>query len=167
MIRTQIRLSLTFLLVMAFVPRISWAQEQVSLTATDSAAIKQVITGFADSYNRHNAQDVAKWFTQDADFTTVRGATTNGRTQIEEHFVPLFAGRLKDVHRELSVRSMKLLTPAVVSVYIDSEVTGTKGVDGSALPAHKGLYDWILTKQGGRWLINVFHESDLPSPPSP
>jgi uncharacterized protein (TIGR02246 family) len=166
MVRTQIRLILALLLVMTFVPTISWTQEQAGLTATDSAAIRQVIAGFADSYNRHNAQDVARWFTEDADFTTTRGATTNGRTQIEEHFVPLFAGRLKDVHRYLSVRSMRLLTPDVVSVYIDSDVTGTKTVDGSAVPAHKGLYDWILTKHGGRWLINVFHESDLPSPPS-
>lgn len=167
MVRTQLNLSLSFLLVMTFAPKISWAQKDASLPETDSAAIKQVIAGFTDGYNRHNSQDVARWFTADGDFTTVQGATISGRPQIEQHFVPLFAGRLKDVHREVTVRSLKLLTPDVVSAYITCEITGSRGADGSALPARRGLYDWILTKQGGRWLINVFHESDLPSPPSP
>jgi uncharacterized protein (TIGR02246 family) len=166
MVWTQTKFSLTFLLIMIFVPTISWAQKQASLPDADSTAIKQVVAGFTDSYNRHNAQDVAKWFTADGDFTTVQGATISGRPQIEEHFVPLFAGRLKDVHREVVVRSLKLLTPDVVSAYMECVITGSKGADGSALPARKGLYDWILTKQGGHWLISVFHESDLPSPPA-
>jgi uncharacterized protein (TIGR02246 family) len=166
MVWTSIKPAFTALLLVMFLPVILSAQKQTLLTDSDSAAIRQVIAGFADSYNRHNAQDLAKWFTQDADFTTARGVTTHGRTQIEEHFATLFAGRLKDVHREVSVRSTRLLTPEVVSVNIDCEVTGTKGTDGSELPAHKGLYDWILTKQDGRWLINVFHESDLPLGPA-
>jgi uncharacterized protein (TIGR02246 family) len=148
-------------------PVISWPQKQATLTANDSAAIKQVIVGFTDSYNHHDARDLAKWFTVDGDFTTAQGVTSQGRKQIEEHHAPLFAGRLKDVHREVSVRSMRLLTPDVVSVYIDCLVTGSRDVDGSVIPARKGLYYLILTKQGGGWLIDVFHGFDLPSPSSP
>jgi uncharacterized protein (TIGR02246 family) len=166
MVWIRIKLTVTAFLLITFSSLILWAQKQSGLTDSDSAAIRQVIAGFADSYNRHNAQDVAKWFSQDADFTTVQGVTTHGKAQIEEHFAPLFAGRLKDAHRAVSVRSIRLLTPEVASVNIDCEVTGTKGTDGSERPAHKGLYDWILTKQDGRWLINVFHESDLPAAPA-
>jgi len=159
--------SCAFLFIL-LVPTILCAQNPTGLPEKDSASIRRVVTGFADSYNRHDAQALARWFTQDADFTTTQGVTIHGRRLIDEHFEPLFSGRLKSVHRTLSVRSIRLLTPEVASVNIECEVSGAKKTDGSELANHKGLYAWILTRQDGQWLINVFHESDLPSaPPSP
>jgi uncharacterized protein (TIGR02246 family) len=163
MVRTRMRYGLIFLLGMVFAPAISWAQKQATLTVADSAAIKQVITGFTDSYNHHDPHDLAKWFTANGEFTTAEGDISQGRKEIEEHHAPLFVERLKDVHREVSVKSMRLLTPDVASVYIYYEVTGSRSASGSPIPARKGLYYLILTRQGGRWLIDVFHGFALPS----
>jgi uncharacterized protein (TIGR02246 family) len=131
-----------------------------------SVAIKSTIDGFNDSFNHHDAHAVAMWFTEDADFINTQQAESHGRSGIEEHFVPLFAGRLKNAHRTCTVKSVRLITPDVAAVTMDYVLTGTTGTNGEVVPVRKGLYDWIVTKQNGKWLINVLHESELAQPPA-
>jgi uncharacterized protein (TIGR02246 family) len=130
-----------------------------------SAAVKGVIDGFTDSFNRHDPHGVAAWFADDADFINTQQVTSHGRKGIEEHFVPLFAGRLKNAHRTCTVRSIRFINPEVAVVTMDYVLTGTTGTNGEEAPVRKGLYDWIVTKQNGKWLINVLHESEQASAP--
>ena len=76
----------------------------------------------------------------------------------------LLAGPLKNVHRTDTVKSVRLLTPEIASVDGFWEMTGTKAADGSDNPLRKGLFDYVVTKQNGRWFITIFHESDFVLP---
>jgi uncharacterized protein (TIGR02246 family) len=144
-----------------------FASAKVTGAADDaSAAIKNTIDGFNDSFNRHDAHAVAMWFAEDADFINTQQALSHGRIGIEEHFVPLFAGRLKNAHRTCTVKSVRLLTPDVAAVTMDYVLTDTTGTNGEDVPVRKGLYDWIVTKENGKWLINVLHESELAQAPA-
>jgi len=145
---------------------ISLAPNQVNAADDESSAIKSVITGFTDSFNRHDAHAVAMWFTEDADFTNVGQVTSHGRKEIEAHFMPLFTGRLKNSHRTFSLRTIRFLTPTVASVAMDYELMDTIDPSGKVVPLRKGYYDWVVTKQNGRWLINVLHESELAPAPA-
>lgn len=127
----------------------------------DSAAVKHVIQGFTDAFNQHDSHAVGMWFTDDADFTNVTQDKTHGRTDIEQHFVPLFAGRLKDAHRTYTIKNIRFIRPDVATVQMDYVLTGALDRGGAPTPARKGIYDWIVSKQDGKWLINVFHESEL------
>jgi uncharacterized protein (TIGR02246 family) len=130
----------------------------------DSAAIKHVIEGFTADFNRHDSHAVSVWFTEDADFINVQQADSQGRKNIEDHFVPLFSGRLKNAHRTISVKSIRFVTPDVAVADVDYELTGAINVNGTADPLRKGLYDWVLVKQNGKWLISAFHESEVAAP---
>jgi uncharacterized protein (TIGR02246 family) len=145
---------------------VSLAPNQANAADDESPAIKNVITGFTDSFNQHNAHAVAMWFTEDADFTNVGQVTSHGRQDIEAHFVPLFAGRLKNSHRTYTLRTIRFLTPSVASVAMDYELADTTDSSGKVVPLRKGFYDWVVTKQNGRWLINVLHESELAPVPA-
>jgi uncharacterized protein (TIGR02246 family) len=140
--------------------------KQVKATVDESTAVMSVINGFTDAFNHHDAHALAMWFTEDADFTNVGQVTSHGRKDIEEHFVPRFAGFLKNSHRTYTVRSIRFLTPEVTSIAMDYELTGTMRPNGTEIPPRKGLYDWIVTKQNGKWLINVLHESELAQAPA-
>ncbi len=132
----------------------------------DSAAIKHVIEGFTADFNRHDSHAVSAWFTEDADFINVQQADSQGRKNIEDHFVPLFSGRLKNARRSVSVKSIRFITPDVAVADVDYELTGAINVNGTADPKRKGLYDWVLVKQNGKWLISAFHESELAAAPA-
>jgi len=131
----------------------------------DSAAIKTLFANFNDAFNNHDAHAAAMLFTDDANFINVQGATTRGRGEIEQHLAPLFSARLKTAHRDVSLRDIRFLRSDTATVDSDFEMSGLMGPDGAAVPPAKGLYDWIVMKQNGHWLIVVWHETNLPAPP--
>lgn len=126
-----------------------------------SADIKSLIDGFTAAFNNHDAQALAMSFTEDADFISVQQADSHSRKGIEDHFVPLFSGRLKNAHRAYTLKNVRFISPDVASVTMDYVLTGTTGANGEQVPPRKGLYDWVVVKQNGKWLISVLHESEL------
>jgi len=166
MISTRVKVALAVLVFVSFPLAATWAKPADSHEA-DSAAIKKLFADFNDAFNNHDAHAAAMLFTDDGDFITVAGAKTTGQAGIEQHLAPLFAGRLKTAHRDVSFRDIRFLRPDVATVDSDFEMSGLVGASGAAIPPGKGLYDWIVMKQNGRWLIAVWHESNLPVPPAP
>jgi uncharacterized protein (TIGR02246 family) len=162
----RMRAVMAALLLVSFSLAVTWAKPADSHEA-DSAAIKKLFADFNDAFNNHDAHAAAMQFTDDADFITIQGATTHGKSGIEEHLAPLFAGRLKTAHREVSLRDIKFLRPDTATVDSDYVMSGLAGPNGDAVAPAKGIYDWIVMKQNGRWLIAVWHESNLPVAAAP
>jgi uncharacterized protein (TIGR02246 family) len=144
----------------------SWAKPADSNEA-DSASIKKLFADFNNAFNSHDAHAAAMQFTDDGEFITVAAATSRGKAEIEQHLAPLFGDRLKAAHRDVSLRGVRFLGPDTATIDSDFVMTGLTGPNG-AIPPIKGFYDWIVMKQNGRWLIAVWHESNLPvAPPAP
>ena len=143
---------------------VSWAQDPSKTTDADSAAIKQVITDFYESFTRHDAHATAMTFAEDGDFTNMSGAHVHGRKAIEDRFASLYAGNLRAAHRTDTVRSIRYITPQVAFVDADTVITGTKAPDGSEIPVRKGLMIVVLAKEKDRWMISNFHEAEYPPP---
>jgi uncharacterized protein (TIGR02246 family) len=160
------RIAILGTVVFLFVAPRSWAQAPSKADDVESAAIKQVVTDFNESFSRHDAHATAMNFAEDADFTNMYGAQRHSRKEIEERFTALFASNLKSAHRTDAVRNIRFLTPELASVDADSVITGSTAPDGSTIPPRKGLLIVVLTKQNGRWLISVFHEAEFPPTPA-
>ena len=131
----------------------------------DSAAIKKLYNDFNDAFNNHDAKAAAALFTADGEFVTIAAAVSNGPKEIEDHLAPLFAGRLKTAHRDVTFRNIRFLSADLATVDSDFVMSGLMGPNGQPIPPGKGFYDWIVKKQNGKWLITVWHESNLPAPP--
>ena len=149
-----------FLFIAAFATRAARGADDAS------GGIKSLIDGFTASFNSHDAHALSMWFADDADFISVQQAKYHSRKGIEEHFVPLFSGRFKNAHRSYTLKDIRLISPDVASVTMDYVLTGTNGTNGEQAPPRKGLYDWIVVKQNGKWLISVLHESELAPAPA-
>ena len=165
---TRERATVAVLLFVSFPLAIAWGQMQSNTADVDSAAIKQAVADFSEAFNHHDAHATAASFTEDAELTNLRGISNHGRKEIEEHYASIYAGFLKNAHRTDSVRSIRFVTPEIVLVDTEWEMTGSKAPDGSNidLPLRKGLLDWVMTKQNSKWLISVFHETEFPLAPS-
>jgi uncharacterized protein (TIGR02246 family) len=134
-------------------------------SATD--AITHTVEQFVDAWNRHDAHAFAMTFTEDADFTNVQGVHANGRANVESFHSSRFAGIFKNTHLTASIRSIRMLSPEIAEVDADWQMTGVKAPDGSARPDRKGLLDWIMIKgPGGKWPIEIMHNTDLTNIPT-
>jgi uncharacterized protein (TIGR02246 family) len=126
-------------------------------SSDDVAAIRQAVAQYADAMNRHDGHAAAMSFAEDADYTDAAGIAFHGRKGIDEGFTSMFLDRLRTAHWDVSVRSVRFLSPTIASVDNDWKSTGSKNPDGSPRPVHTGVHTWIMTKQNGRWLITIFH----------
>ena len=109
---------------------------------------------------------MAKNFTDDADFTNVRGTTAHGQKAIIEMHSDLFKGPFKDSHIRTLDLQTRFLSDTIADLDIHWEMTNVNWPDGSPRPDRKGLANATLEKRDGKWLIVVSHNMDLPEPHS-
>jgi uncharacterized protein (TIGR02246 family) len=162
MISTHVKTTLIIFSIFSFSYASLWAQAQPKVSDADSSSIKQVVAGYSEAFNHHDAHASAILFAEDADFTNLRGAYRHGQKDIEQIFVSLYAGMLKNAHRTDTVKNIRFLTPEIAVMEDFWEITGSKTPDGLDNPDRKGLFGWVLTKVNGQWKITVFHEAEFP-----
>jgi uncharacterized protein (TIGR02246 family) len=155
MISVQSKAALAVLLFLTF----STARSRAQMTSNrdaDTAAIKQCVAAFADTWNSHDAHGVAMDYVEDGDFSSIKGEASHGRKELEDHYTTIFSTFLKNAHTTDTVRSIRFLGPDIASVDIDWLVTEPSAPGGVL---RKGLLTWIVTKRNGQWMITIYHES--------
>jgi uncharacterized protein (TIGR02246 family) len=162
MISAHAKIAATISAVILFSLGIASAQMQPKVSDADSSAVKAVVAGYDDAFNKHDAHAVGALFAEEGDFTNMRGAGKHGRKDIETNYGNLFNGGLKTAHITDTLKNVRFITPEVAQLDADWEMTGTKAADGSDNPTRKGGLDWVVAKVNGQWLIVVFHESEYP-----
>jgi uncharacterized protein (TIGR02246 family) len=141
----------------------SKGQTTDSVNTKDEELIKKVLTDFTDAWNKHDAKAFSMIFAVDADFTNVGGNSKHGRNEIEKHHEPSFKTKWKDSYQKITQSKIRFIKPDVVAVDAWWELTGIKGPEGQDMPLRKGLLNFIMTKNGGIWLITVMHNMDWPA----
>src|SRR5579863_5372537 len=77
----------------------------------NEAAIKQVVAGFSDGWNSHDAHSMCVSLADDVEWANWRGEVVHSRAEVEDQHAKLFAGLYKNTHRTDTVRSIRYLTP--------------------------------------------------------
>jgi uncharacterized protein (TIGR02246 family) len=130
--------------------------------ARDEEAIRNVLADFIDAWNRHDAKAFSMVFAEDADFTNVSGVSAHGRSEVEAFHAPRFATKFKDTRQRITEVKIRFIRDDVAAVDARWEMTGAKAPDGRDVPRRKGLLNFVMTRQGERWLITVMHNTELP-----
>jgi len=154
MISVQTKAALAVFLFLTFTAA-SYRAQMATNRDADTAAIKQAVAAFADTWNSHDAHGVAMHYVEDGDFTSIKGEPSHGRKELEDHYTTIFTTFLKNAHTTDTVRSIHFLAPDLASVDIDWLVTDPAAPGGVL---RKGLLTWILSKRGGEWKIVIYHE---------
>jgi uncharacterized protein (TIGR02246 family) len=144
-----------------FHTQMMWAQQP------DEVAIRAVVDGFMDAWNRHDAKAFGSFFTPDADFTNWRGVGASGRDKIEEFHAKSFATLFKDSHQSHSDVKIRFIRPDVASVDVHWEMTGATDHQGNPRPPRNGLLSFVMVKDGSKWQIAVMHNLDISALPPP
>ena len=135
---------------------------------TADKSVEQAIEGLARAleaaWNRHDAHGLAEPFAEDAEFTNVFGMAVRGRAAIEALHAPLFKTMFTDSHLTVTETRVRMIRSDVAAVDVKWTMTGARDPHGNPWPERAGLLNWIVTRHGERWLIDVSHNMDLPSP---
>ena len=133
--------------------------------ATDTSekeGIKEVLNAFADAWNVHDPKRFSQLFSEDTDFTNVKGVYRHGRTAFEEFHTPFFKTVWASSTLKINRSRIRFIKPDVAAVDAWWDLDGLKGPDGTHRPPRTGLLMFIMTKEDNNWMITVMHNMDLP-----
>jgi uncharacterized protein (TIGR02246 family) len=132
-----------------------------SANSADDAAIKDVVAGFSNGWNTHDAHAMCVSLADDVEWVNWRGEPLAARKDVEEEHAKLFADLYKNTHRNDEVKFIKYVTPNLAIVDDYWTMTGSRKRDGSDWPYRAGLYNFVMAKRDGRWIVIVSHAADF------
>lgn len=132
---------------------------QSSSNRGDEEAIRKVIVGTTDAFNKHDAKAFTRFYTPDAELVTVRGERMRGSAEIEKGLAAIFATRARAVTLRTLDVAVRFIKPDVAVAHVTNELSGLVGAEGEQLPAHRELSIRVLVKERGRWLVTAFHNT--------
>jgi ketosteroid isomerase-like protein len=152
--------------------------DQPKKPTTDEEAVRKVVNGFAEAWNRHDTNAREALFTPDADFVNVVGAHWKGRESIQLNHGFLHGAIPADsagvtlpkgaygiyktsnlTHKQVEVR---FLRKDVAVAHVQAELQG----DARTKDTRRTLLVMILTKENGRWLVAVAQNTEINRPPA-
>jgi uncharacterized protein (TIGR02246 family) len=144
--------------------------------STDEEAVRKVVNGFPEAWNRHDMNAFGALFAPDADFVNVTGAHWKGRESIQLYHafvhgaVPIDSagvtppkaiyGIFKTSILQFKQIDVRFLRKDVAMAHIQTELLG----DARTKDPRRTLVVFILTQEGGRWLIAVAQNTEINRP---
>jgi uncharacterized protein (TIGR02246 family) len=154
------------LIVLLAIPAIKFCGQRSTKAAdfgaaADDAAIKQVVSGFSDGWNSHDAHSMCLSLAEDVQWVNWRGEVLHTRKDVEDQHATLFSGLYKNTHRTDTVKTIRYFTPELASVDNYWSMTGAKTRDGADWPYREGYVNYLMAKRNGHWVIIVSHTADF------
>jgi uncharacterized protein (TIGR02246 family) len=135
---------------------------------SDEKEIRNVEAALQEAWNHHDAKAFASLFTEDADCINVLGWWWKGRREIERKVADAHAFIFREsilTNNEVDVR---FVTSEIAVVHVRWSMIGHKTDDGTPGPPRNGIETDILQKQGGKWFVVSFHNTNsVPERPFP
>lgn len=151
-------LALAALLVLA---TSSVAGTEATAGTGEDAAVKQVVAGFSDGWNHHDAHTMCASLADDVQWVSWRGEVYSSRKEVEDAHAKLFADLYKNTHRSDTVKSIRYMTPDIASVDDYWTMTGARTREGADWPYRAGYASFLMVKRGGRWIVVASHTADF------
>src|SRR5207248_11491805 len=93
----------------------------------DEQAIRQVVAGFVESWNRNDMHAFAGYCAPDADYVVITGRHLKGREEIEKYHAQLLNGQYKGSKLAGNPESLRFLKPDVAIGHVAFEVSYDEG----------------------------------------
>ncbi len=128
--------------------------------AEDEKAIRQIVQALEDAWNAGDSEAWSAHVANEICHTVWNGHFVKGKEALTTAHQEIFDTIYKGSRQKLTVRWVRFLRPDVAAVQFDGEVE----IVGKEEP-FKARPLILLTKQDGRWLIEVFQNTPIMSFP--
>ena len=122
----------------------------------DEAAVRKVVSNFAESWNHPGMPGFGDLFADDADFVVITGKWLKGRNEIVSYHKELLETYYKGSRVTPEEVTARFLRPEVAVAHVRWAASYTE--DGKE-QKRTALMTMTFTKQGTKWLIAAVHNT--------
>lgn len=147
---------------------------RVLAVSNDAEDVRNVVAGFAATWNRHDLDAFGKLFAPDADFVNVQGHFWTGRQSIQAQHAwshgaipadsPGFSeedrryyGIFKNSTMKFDPVDVRFLRNDVAVAHVNWELLG----DARTQNSRHGVFTFVLTRQNRGWLIAAAQNTEI------
>jgi uncharacterized protein (TIGR02246 family) len=115
--------------------------------------IRKLYADFSASWNAHDANKMASFWSLDGDTVEPDGMAAKGNGEVEKHFAEEQATAMKDSTLKLTIDSVWFVTADVALVDGSYVVLNAHDPNGQQLPPRKGLVTSVVIREDGTWHV--------------
>ncbi len=150
--------NMTVLIITLITFNTVYSSMAVAQTDSDSAAVFTRIEEYQRTFNTHNPETLAAFFTEDADFVMFNLPRLQGREAIENwwraYWQSSFNKQEPGRRGTFVLNSVRFIAEDVAVVNVET-TTGGQDTLGIKLHTRKARGTWVMLKQNGNWLITA------------
>ena len=153
---------------------LSWIAPSHAQGVSDTSAVRSVVAGFAEAWNRHDMDAFGRLFTPDADFVNVAGSWWKGRVAIQHNHayshgtIPQadtagFGGNPAHwgIFRHSTMRFDAIDIRFVRSDIALARVAWRLSNDARTALARTGMLLFVVVRDEGEWHIAAAHNTEI------
>ena len=128
------------------------------------ADIHEVVRKVQDGWNTGDGQAFAAPFAENADYIPVHGMHARGRAAIGEGHQQIFDTFYKGSNNTFTVEDVRFIRPDVAVAHVHHHLrlqAPVKWPSGETVRGAQARSTWVLTKDGGKWLVAAFHNTHI------
>jgi len=134
-------------------------------TATDEAAIRQIIQDEVAAWNKGDADVYSQHVVDDITFTNLSGTYFTGRQAFHDRHDKILKTVYRGSKKQEDIVAMKFLRPDVALVDILQTITGYQtllpGTTADAKGRLRSRLLQVMVKNGGEWKVAAYHNVDV------
>jgi ketosteroid isomerase-like protein len=140
---------------------------------TDEASVRNVVTGFATTWNNHDMDSFGKLFAPDADFVNVTGILMKGHSEIQSHHawshgaipesthvprtLPKNYGIFKNSTMKFATIDVRFLQKDVALAHVNWQLFG----DTRTSTPRRGVFLFVLNRGRQGWQIDTAQNTEI------
>jgi uncharacterized protein (TIGR02246 family) len=123
--------------------------------ATETAQIEEFVTEYEEIWQSHDAERLAALYAEDADMMFGIQPRIIGREAIETWWSNYFSHIDSGRQLAISIDSIRILSPYVALINVETTTGGTHSQTNEALESRKARGTWIVTRSRDSWTISA------------
>ena len=136
------------------------AAQLAAQSPSDEQSIRALAAEFERAWNTHDMNVLGAIATDDIDFVNVAGLHWKGRTEVVQEHAARHKVRFRNSVWTTDRVSVQFVASGVALVHVDWQTRGDLDLDLKPWPPRKGLFSWLVVKQGGGWKIRSAQNTD-------
>ena len=147
------------------IPILIFATQLSAQPSSDSTAIRNIVRGEIDSWNKGDAVGYSRDFAATGTFTNIRGQFFTGYPGYLKQHEVIFQGIYKNTTLNQDVASLRFIRPDVAIVETATTVAGATQSPEGVTRDDKGRIRTrllqVVAKEDGVWKIVTYHNVDV------
>ena len=149
--------------VLVLPPSDGAAQQQPS---SIEASFNQFRATWRDAWSRRDIDALTALMAEDIDWIAADGTWLKGRKAWREHHTRLFARQFKAAKWKLLDERVQFIDSIVATTISATQIKGDTHADGTSRTPRQSVGTRVITRESGKWLLQLAHNTIIVTPVS-